>query len=148
MMLCWWCCHEIPGTVYHIPNKFKDNVFTTHGQFCSWECAKAHILKNGDYTTGRLIDLLTLYRKRMYGTIESLNSAPSRFTLKPFGGTLTIDEFRSGRIRAQVSMPNEIHTTSVIHQRSVDGELVLKRAKPLNRDKTNIKSALGINLKK
>jgi hypothetical protein len=131
-----------------MPRTFKNNVFTTCGQFCSWECVKAHVLKNDDHTTGRLIDLLTLYRKRIYNKIEVLNSAPCRFTLQSFGGTITIDEFRSGRVRAQVSMPHEIHMNNVIHQRFIDGELVLKRSKPLNRDKTSIKSALGINLKK
>ena len=146
--LCWWCCHEIPNDVYHMPETFKNNVFTTCGQFCSWECIKAHIIKIDDYTTGRLIDLLTLYRKRIYGTVEPLTPAPSRFTLKSFGGTLNIDEYRSGRIRARVARPQEIHTTTIVHQKSIDGELVLKRSKPLNRDKTSIKSALGINIKK
>lgn len=145
-MLCWWCCHAIVKEPLHLPYKLKNDQFFTKGQFCSWECMKAYSLKNDDL---RNCNLITLYRKRVYGSIDYLKSAPSRFTLAAFGGTLSIEEFRSGLTDAWVSLPNEVHMKPVIiSQQTSEGDLVLKRNKPLKRDKNNIKNALGINLKK
>lgn len=106
---------------------------------------KAYNKRNGTF---RSIDLITLYRKIVYGKIEPIRSAPDRLTIDSFGGALTIDEFRSGFTDAWIALPNEMHTQQIVHQKSVDGELVLKRNKPLKRDKNNIKNALGIGLKK
>ncbi len=144
-MLCWWCCHDIPGEILHLPYEYKNDTFKTKGQFCSWECMKAHNLKNEDL---RNCDLITLYRKKVYGKIEPLKSAPSRFTLDAFGGTLSIEDFRSGSTTAWVSLPNEVFTKPVVINQTTEGDLVLRRNKPLKRDKNNIKNALGINLKK
>lgn len=148
MILCWWCCHQIEGDVLHMPYALKGNVFHTRGQFCSWECMKAFNVKNETYTTCRIADLITLYRKRVYDRIEPIVSAPDRYTLEAFGGTMTIEEFRSGMTKAWISLPNEIYTHQTVYQKPVDGELVLRRTKPLKRDKNSIKDALGITLKK
>lgn len=145
MKLCWWCCHEISGEILHLPYEFKNGQFKTHGQFCSWECMKAYNKKNGSF---RAIDLITLYRKIVYGKIEPIKSAPDRLTLEAFGGKLTIEEFRNGSTSAWIALPNEVFTDTIVHQKPVDGEYILKRDKPLKREKTNIKNALGIGLKK
>jgi hypothetical protein len=89
-----------------------------------------------------------LYRKRVYGKIEPLTPAPSKLTLANFGGTLSIEDFRSGKIQAWISLPNEVFAKEIIKQKTVDGELVIKRNKPLKREKNGIQSALGISLKK
>jgi hypothetical protein len=94
------------------------------------------------------MDLITLYRKRVYGKIEPIRSAPDRFTLKEFGGVLSIEEFRKESTNAWIALPNEVYADTIVHQKPVEGEYVLKRTKPLKRDKTNIKNALGIDLKK
>ena len=145
-MLCWWCCHSIVKEPLHLPYEYKNDTFKTKGQFCSWECMKAHNLKHEDL---RNCDLITLYRKRVYGKIEPIKSAPNRYTLEAFGGTLSIEEFRSGSTSAWIPLPNEVFIKPVIIvNQTSDGELILKRNKPLKRDKNNIKNALGINLKK
>lgn len=148
MILCWWCCHSIDGNVLHMPYSLKGNVFQTKGQFCSWECMKAFNVRNETYTTCRVADLITLYRKRVYGHIEPIVAAPSKYTLEAFGGTMTIEEFRSGSTHAWIPLPNETYTKQTVYQKPVDGELILRRTKPLKRDKNSIKDALGITLKK
>lgn len=147
-MLCWWCCHTIHGNILHMPVEYKNDQFKTRGQFCSWECMKAYNKKTEMYYSCRIMDLITLYRKRVYGKIEPIKSAPDRFTLKEFGGVLSIEEFRNESTNAWVALPNEVYADTIVHQKPVDGEYVLKRTKPLKRDKTNIKNALGIGLKK
>ncbi len=147
---CWWCCHPIPTDVpvLHMPYALKNDQFLTKGQFCSWECMKTYNVRNESYTSCRIADLITLYRKRVYGHIESVAMAPDRYTLEAFGGPLSIEEFRSGLTRAWLALPNEVYTKQQVFQKPVDGELVLKRNKPLRRDKNSIKNALGITLKK
>ena len=152
-MLCWWCCHAIPSNVnsgdgLHIPVKLVNDTFHTKGHFCSWECMKAHNANSESYTTCRVADLITLYRKKVYGKIEPLTSAPSRFTLVNFGGTVSIDDYRSGKVQAWITLPNEVFAKEIIRQKTVDGDLVIKRNKPLKRENNGIQSALGISLKK
>lgn len=141
--LCWWCCHEIPGTVLHMPIKYKSNAWTTRGQFCSWECMKSYNNK----LEGKYASLIMGYRKQMCGKIEPIRSAPDKMTLVGFGGRLTIDEFRKGCTYAWVSLPNEMHQAEIIsiRNRKDDDDLVLRRDKPLRRDKNSIKNVLGIN---
>lgn len=142
MNLCWWCCHEIPGEVYHFPYKYEKEQFYTCGQFCSWPCVKAYNLAHSGYRTGTACDTITLYRKRIYNEVKPLKAAPSRYTLKSFGGKLTIEEFRSGNTEAWIRLPNEyfqVQNVEVKQKESTgDTELVLTRNKPLKRDSSAI----------
>lgn len=147
-MLCWWCCHEIHGEVLHMPYEYKKDQFLTKGQFCSWECMKAYNVRNESYTSCRIADLIAMYRKKVYGRVEPIIMAPDRYTLEAFGGTMSIEDFRDGMTHAWIALPNEVYTKQNVYQKPVDGELVLKRTKPLKRDKNSIKNALGITLKK
>jgi hypothetical protein len=79
---------------------------------------------------------------------------PKRTALKVFGGTLTIEQFRSGTSNAQVFMPYETHmmptiiTSNAVPARKQGDEsssdLVLKRPKPLARAKSTLETSLGI----
>lgn len=142
-MKCWWCCFDIPGDVFHFPYKFENGKFLTCGQFCGWPCVKAYNIHSNLPASGRCSDLITLYRKQSYNKITPVKSAPNRFTLKEFGGTLTIEEFRSGNVEGWVKLPNECHiiqTVEVKHVKkdSSSEELLLTRSKPLKRDTSAI----------
>lgn len=151
-MNCWWCCHEIPNEVYHLPYKFENEKFHTCGQFCGWACVKAYNIYSGSPRVGQISDIITLFRKRMYGKITSVQAAPPRFSLKSFGGKLTIEEFRNGVTRASVIIPNERwiyvpYEKHVPHETILETDaLVLRRIKPLKRDQNSIQKLL--NLKK
>jgi hypothetical protein len=97
---------------------------------------------------------IMLMRKQANGNkYISTRHAPKRQTLKMFGGTLSIEEFRSATSNVVVKMPWENHimpviSTStrlptVIHPPS-DENLTLKRSKPLARDKSSLETSLGI----
>lgn len=146
MKLCWWCCHSIPGDILHMPVEYKANVWTTRGQFCSWECMKSYNCYSGSHKMGAIANLITLYRKKVYGSIQSIRCAPDKMVLEGFGGKLSIEEFRKNTTDAWICLPNEMHRIEVVSIRArKDDELVLKRDKPLKRDKNNIKNVLGIN---
>jgi hypothetical protein len=84
----------------------------------------------------------------------STKASPKRTALKVFGGTLTIEEFRSGSSNVQVFMPYETHMMpTIIASNAVPArkpgdenscDLVLKRPKPLARAKSTLETSLGI----
>ena len=46
-LVCWWCVHSLPKLpCIHLPVKYDEklDLFTTQGNFCSWQCAKAWAL--------------------------------------------------------------------------------------------------------
>lgn len=147
--LCWWCCHEIHGEVYKLPFKLEKGRFHLMGQFCSWPCVKSYNVFSDKPTLGRTSDLITLYRQKTLGKIIPLTAAPPRFSLKAFGGTLSIEEFRSGKKNVSVRIPNDpwIYMKESIDRAieidtKPDNDLVLKRNKPLKRDTSGIQKLL------
>ena len=105
---------------------------------------------------GEIQMYIALMRKHANaGKYVPVRHAPKRPSLKFFGGTLTIEEFRSGSSNVIVTMPWETHImptiassrgtvqTHVPTTQSQD-DLVLKRAKPLARAKSSLEASLGI----
>ena len=175
MSWCWWCCHPYESPTLHMPFNYDDKIkkFKTAGQFCSWSCIKAYALERYGLNKGGLIcQNLTLLKKHTTGELTRTWPAPSRQTLKVFGGTLTIDEFReaSGPNAPIVHMPNELHITHEVIEKSREyiprsqpttnklqyklkeinnaassnEPLRLKRSTPLKRDQNNLEQSMGI----
>jgi hypothetical protein len=119
---------------------------------------------------------IVMLHKAKYGYVRSIKCAPSRYSLKEFGGTLTIEEFRSfsnTSTRVIVNMPDELFKlqdvivkhevkdslqlasssetqkfNEISYATSVGDTLKLKRPKPLKRDDNNLEKTLGITRKK
>lgn len=174
MTWCWWCCHPVEGTELHLPYKYDDRLkrFSTMGSFCSWSCMRSFALSEyTDAQAGILCSYINMMHKKATNTCETVSSAPSKWALKVFGGTLSIEEFRnmSRNKHVTVRMPNETHklyTVVEINKRetkiSTDGELEskfrdiqnatgtneplkLKRSKPLKREnENNLEKSLGL----
>jgi|TARA_B110000305_G_C19040301_1_gene447853 hypothetical protein len=96
----------------------------------------------------------------MYNQIGSIKPAPYRFSLKEFGGDLTIEEFRKNNT-IDIEKPKELNTSPAINNlipiisntkrmdeiknsSSNNNALKLKRTKPLKRSHNNLESALGL----
>jgi len=97
-LVCWWCVHALPQhPCIHLPIKYDDklNRFTTIGNFCSWQCAKAYALDTISAKSGEVQSFLAMMRLRAFGKYVPLWPAPKRQFLKCFGGTMSIEEFRS-----------------------------------------------------
>lgn len=97
-LICWWCVHALPQKpCIHLPVRYDDKLdrFTTIGNFCSWQCAKAYALDMNTAKSGETQSFLALMRLKAFGKHISLWPAPKRQFLKCFGGTMTIEEFRS-----------------------------------------------------
>ena len=97
-LVCWWCVHDLPQRpCIHLPIKYDEklNRFTTIGNFCSWQCAKAYALDTISAKSGEVQSFLAMMRLRAFGKYVPLWPAPKRQFLKCFGGTMSIEEFRS-----------------------------------------------------
>jgi hypothetical protein len=86
---------------------------------------------------------MTQMRLSMYKKIESVKAAPHRFTLVDFGGSLTIDQFRSGTVNTRLNIPHEpwIYIPNETYKKTeviVDqtDQLVLRRTKPMKKDQS------------
>ena len=97
-LVCWWCVHALPEvTPIHLPIKYDSKLdrFSCIGNFCSWQCAKAYAIDMGTSRSGETQSFLAMMRRRSIGRYEPLWPAPKRQALTCFGGSMTIDEFRS-----------------------------------------------------
>lgn len=102
-LVCFWCVHPLPQLpCIHLPIRYNDKtkVFRTIGNFCSWACAKAYAVDMGSARAGEIQSFLALMRMQAFGKYVPLWSAPKREALACFGGTLSIEEFRTygGRV--------------------------------------------------
>lgn len=174
MTWCWWCCHPFESQVLHLPYKCDPltRKFHTTGCFCSWGCMRAFALSEYSDAQGSAVcSYVSMMAKQTTGTRVLIKTAPSRWALRVFGGTLSIEEFRDSvrDTRVIVRMPNEVHKLHsvveaikpeqrVLTDTELDMKLrdiqtasgaveplKLKRTKPLKRDAlNNLEKTLGI----
>lgn len=165
-MWCWWCCHPFNTEPLRFPYKYDDrtNKFSTAGNFCSWSCMKGYNLERPN--NGKTTMNIMIMRRKMYNSFGNIHTAPCRFRLQVFGGSMSIEEFRvnqtvdtGGSItpikeEPYKSMVIKMNTESVnkmaqiTHSNGKNEPLKLKRAKPLKRDVNNLEMTLGIIRKK
>ena len=166
-MWCWWCCHDFETTPLKLPYRYdnRKNKFYTEGNYCSWNCMKAHAIdRYGVQRGGIICGNIVMMRRRLKGKYEPITPAPSRYNLIQFGGKLSIEEFRLNQIihigetldkivdiKVEENVSNFIPFVS--NSKKMDdiknavskneNTLKLKRNKPLKRNHNNLESALG-----
>ena len=92
---CWWCTYQFKTSPCFIPIKYYNNKFHVFGCFCSYNCAAAYSLNLNDYKAAERHSLLKkLYSKVSGEPCENIKISPPKETLKDYGGTLTINQFR------------------------------------------------------
>lgn len=165
---CYWCCHRFNNAPIGIPINFVDGVFEVYGCFCSTNCAAAYNFNentNQDEMWERY-HLLNLLSRKMHG-VPKVKCAPTRLSLKIFGGHLDIDAFRlrsHGNKFINVNFPPMISVTQQLEEISdyeiftdckyipVDNERInkykekisFKRSKPLIDSKKSIESSMNL----
>lgn len=94
---CWWCCHNFNTLPLGCPTKYesKINKFRVKGIFCSFACMLAYAKNTKGFEYKQYL-IKFLYKKLTGCQYDNIlyKEAPSRYTLKEFGGHLSIDEFR------------------------------------------------------
>lgn len=96
---CWWCTERFDTLPCFIPERYRDGKFYVYGCFCSFNCAKRYNLELNDYKVCDRDSLLNkLYMQIFDNITPQINLAGPRESLKKFGGTLNIDEFRQNAV--------------------------------------------------
>lgn len=114
---CWHCAHTFDWVPVRIPLKRDDrsqiagnikDLFYSRGTFCTYNCAKTHALtKQGCKAVSVTYLALLANKNRLLHLGETskatnavfIKPVPNKYTLKLFGGSLSIDEYRRGCIR-------------------------------------------------
>lgn len=116
--LCWYCCHPFDGPPLPLPLRYDDrrDVWHVIGTFCSWACMKSYNLDSSSYMRHVNSTYITLLHKRCTGRLEGIRPAPPRLTLKAFGGTLSIEEFRGTDKQLELVPPRMIVHRPVVEE--------------------------------
>ena len=163
---CFWDCHKFDTIPIGIPERYIDNKYYVSGCFCSINCALSYLIKENPIDIWDKMSLL----KKMYQEITNNEDnlfipAFPRETLKLFGGSLEINQFRNKHLVLQheyivyqpfiESVENNIERKDKYNQyelnkynfntqKSIQTLGKLKRSKPLKKEKTNLEDLMDL----
>jgi hypothetical protein len=94
---CHHCAHPFDGIPVMLPTMrcAVSKRFEVHGVFCSFNCAKRRAIDMNKPRSLEICALVSDFYKCIIGVRERVIAAPPKIALKVFGGTMTIEEFRS-----------------------------------------------------
>ena len=93
---CFWCAHPFTTIPCTLPHRKINDVYHVFGNFCSPECAASYNFNNYDDRSIEKYSLLNSLYRKIYNNKEYIvELAPPQMSLRIFGGTLTIEQFRS-----------------------------------------------------
>jgi hypothetical protein len=150
---CFWDCHAFRGPPCVIPVKIEEDIWHVYGNFCSPECAAAHLFQER-------LDLHVQWERyallnRLYTAgASSVRLAAARTVLRLFGGILDITEFRAltgeHRMRIDVMTPPMISITQVMDTKPIDfyDATVKNNFIPWEMDRMNRPGAQGLRLRR
>jgi hypothetical protein len=153
--VCWNCCHKFNNIVYGVPLKYINNIFYIYGDFCSLECCCRYSLENFN-KSHEIISLINLFNNKLRDddSVENIEIAPNKLLLKMFGGSLTIDEYRSNfknnnihdiKIPPILPISHSIDTYE-INTQSSKNNLKLFRKNPLVTEEKSITKSMNLSL--
>ena len=127
---CFWCCHSFASCPVAIPSHILDEVWYMYGNFCSPECAVAHLFKervDSLVQWERYALLNSLYAEDAEiraGSASGIRPAPPREVLRMFGGSMDISEFRAlvheKRLRVDVLTPPMVSIIQTMDTKPID----------------------------
>jgi len=171
---CFWCAHTFVNQPCILPEREEKGTYHVYGNFCCPECAVSYLLEESLDATTRWERMALL--NRIYAEAckhARIFPAPSRSSLKLFGGPMTIEAFRKtilqGKVRIDIQMPPMVsilgsldtkpidfydsslkNTVSPLLQETVskaEEGLRLKRNKPLKDRESTLDSVMNIQIR-
>ena len=121
---CFWCCHGFDTPPVILPIRDQGEYIQVTGNFCSPECAMAYLFDMRQDSYARWEQLSLLNRLYADATGGVLRPAPSRQSLKLFGGAMSIEEYRTfmrkGKLRVDVHVPPLVSLLSTMDTKPID----------------------------
>jgi len=171
---CFWCAHTFSNQPCVLPEREEGGTYRVYGNFCCAECAVSYLLEETLDSTTRWERMALL--NRIYGPASKhvrIFPAPSRSSLKLFGGPMTIEAYRKtilqGKVRIDIQMPPMVsilgsldtkpidfydsslkNTVSPLLQETIskaEEGLRLKRSKPLKDRESTLDSVMNIQIR-
>ena len=161
---CLWCKHTFDTPSVELPEDYFNLTFYCTGNFCSWNCAKSFNIDINDCATWKRESLLNLMYFKTYGEFKEIVPAPSWLMLEDFGGLLNINEFRklfeynnkdylvlhppliTRQLQIEESYKKSNNNNMMANklENIYDGDLVLKRNKPIESNNFNLEKTMGL----
>jgi len=161
---CLWCKHTFDTPSVELPEDYFNLTFYCTGNFCSWNCAKSFNIDINDSATWKRESLLNLMYFKTYGEFKEIVPAPSWLMLEDFGGLLNINEFRklfeynnkdylvlhppliTRQLQIEESYKKSNNNNMMANklENIYDGDLVLKRNKPIESNNFNLEKTMGL----
>lgn len=127
---CFWCCHSFPTPPFAIPSHILDETWYMYGNFCSAECATAHLFKehlDSHVRWERYALLNSLYSEDAAipsNSSHGIRPAAPREVLRMFGGSMDISEYRAllheRKLRIDVMTPPMVSIIQTMDTKPVD----------------------------
>ena len=150
---CFWDCHSFRGQPCVIPVKIEEDIWRIYGNFCSPECAAAHLF-NEPLDSSVQWERYALLNRLYADGERSVRLAPPRTALRMFGGTLDVSEYRGivgdKRMRIDVMTPPMISIIQVMDTKPIDfyDASVKNTFIPWEMDRMNRPGAQGLRLRR
>lgn len=150
---CFWDCHAFRGQPCVIPVSIEEGIWRVYGNFCSPECAAAHLF-NERLDSSVQWERYALLNRLYADGEQSVRLAPPRTILRLFGGMLDVSEFRAivdGRkMRVDVMTPPMISIIQVMDTKPIDFyDASMKNTFiPWEMDRMNRPGAQGLRLRR
>ena len=151
---CWWCRHTFMTPKVELPYKYFENKFYCYGNFCSYECCEAYNVDLNDENVTNRSSLLKFHYYKTYGYFKNILQANDWKIIKGLGGHIEIEQFRENSTNhsddylflkpPMITRYGHIEKVNVIISNKKPTELVLKRSKPLKREKYTLKNLVEI----
>jgi hypothetical protein len=121
---CLWCCHTFNSRPVVLPIRDTGEYLEITGNFCSPECACAHLFDIRQDSHTRWEQLALLYRVYGEACQGKIHPAPARSVLKLFGGNLSITEYRniirSQKLRVDIHLPPMVSILTTMDTKPID----------------------------
>ena len=121
---CFWCCHSFDNKPVILPIRDQGEYIQVSGNYCSPECAMAHLfdVHQDSYARWEQLSLLNrLYGQAVGGPIKP---APPKQILKLFGGPMTIEAYRGlvrqGTLRVDTHLPPMVSLLATMDTKPID----------------------------
>lgn len=156
--LCWWCHHNIPDEPVFLPDRYVNGIYYVTGIFCTYSCAAKYNADTiDDYRTSERYSFLKQMYNIYFNNNNEIKLAEDWRFLKKHGGYMTIEEFRA---KSQLnisdcsivyppmyfSTPSLMEVNKNINSIKKESHLVLKRNKPLPKNKNTLLDTMGLQL--
>ena len=121
---CFWCCHSFVHRPVVLPIRDTGEHLEVSGNYCSPECAVAYLFDMRQDSHTRWEQLALLYRVYGEACQGTIHPAPPRTSLHLFGGSLSIEEYRtliqSHKVRVDVHLPPMVSILSTMDTKPID----------------------------